>query len=63
MVRTNFFTQTLINDQNEIRAGIKINKISPLKIFWHQFVIDKLQESNNLFKDEKKILKMVSVIH
>lgn len=57
MVRTNFFTQTLINDQNEIRAGIKINKISPLKIFWHQFVIDKLQESNNLFKDEKKNIK------
>ena len=52
-----FVTQFLINEPEKICSGIPINAISPIKIFWHQFVINKLKKSEKLSEIEKNNIK------
>ena len=51
------FVTQFLDEPEKICSGIPINAISPIKIFWHQFVINKLKESNKLSIKEKDDIK------
>lgn len=52
-----FITQTLVNEPKDILSGISISPAKQIKVFVHQFVINKLSKSENLSEIEKNNIK------